>query len=330
MTVASTSRDRLLAELGVLLVVVCWAANFVVVKAAIGDLPSLVFTGLRYLLASLSLLLLLRWQAGSIRLPARELLISLGLGALGFGVYQVLWVSGLESITAGESALLVATSPIVVALVATALGVEALTPLKVVGIALSFVGTVLVIGAGTGLTLGASLVGDALTLGGTAAYATYTVLTAKAMRTIPPIPLTAWAVVGSTIVLVPLMLWQAATTPGWGLDLGGVLAIAYSGILAAGLANVLISHGVRLVGPTRVTVLQYGVPPLAVVFGAVALAEPILAGHVLGGLVIVLGVIVMRAGEPRGATPGSVARAARNAPDAPDATPADPGTSATA
>lgn len=297
--VVSTPRDRLAAELAILLVVLCWAANFVVVKAAIAELPPLVFTGLRYVLASIALLVLLRWRAGSVRIPRRDLAVSLALGALGFGVYQVLWISGLTTITAGESALLVATSPVIVAMVAAAIGVESLSLGRTVGVLVSFVGVAIVIGAGDELKLGASLVGDLLTLGGTAAYATYTAFTARAMRRIDVVPLTAWAVVGGTLVVVPLSVWQAATTPGLRIELPTVAAIAYSGILAAGLANVLISHGVRLVGPTRVTVLQYGVPPIAVVLGALFLAEPIRPGHVIGGVVIVLGVILMRTAGSR-------------------------------
>ena len=295
MTHPSTPRERRIAEIGVLLVVACWAANFVIVKAAIADVPALVFTGIRYVLASGSLLLLLRLRTGSMLIPRRDLAVALLLGALGFGVYQVLWISGLRTIAAGESALLVATSPVIVALVAAAIGVESLSLGKSLGVLVSFVGVALVIGAGGDLALGASLVGDLLTLGGTVAWAAYTAFTAKAMRRIDAVPLTAWAVVGGTLVVVPLAAWEAATGPAFSFSPASLAAIAYSGILAAGLANVLIAHGVRLVGPTPVTVLQYGVPPLAVVLGAVFLREEILPGHVLGGLVIVLGVIVMRA-----------------------------------
>ncbi|HET7725905.1 MAG TPA: DMT family transporter [Candidatus Limnocylindrales bacterium] len=295
MTHPSTPRERRIAEIGVLVVVLCWAANFVIVKAAIADVPALVFTGIRYVLASGSLLLLLRLRTGSMLIPRRDLGVALLLGALGFGVYQVLWISGLRTITAGESALLVATSPVIVALVAAAIGVESLSVGRSLGVLVSFAGVALVIGAGGDLALGASLGGELLTLGGTVAWSAYTAFTAKAMRRIDAVPLTAWAVVGGTLVVVPLAAWEAATGPAFSLGPASLAAIAYSGILAAGLANVLIAHGVRLVGPTTVTVLQYGVPPLAVVLGAVFLREEILPGHVLGGLVIVLGVVLMRA-----------------------------------
>ena len=59
---------------------------------------------------------------------------------------------------------------------------------------------------------------------------------------------------------------------------GIVLAILYSGILAAGLANVVVFHGVKLLGPTRITALQSLVPAMAVVLAAIFLGEPIRPG----------------------------------------------------
>jgi len=46
-TPAATNRDRLLAEFGVLVVMVFWAGNFIVVKGAIVILPPIGFTFLR-------------------------------------------------------------------------------------------------------------------------------------------------------------------------------------------------------------------------------------------------------------------------------------------
>ena len=48
---------------------VFWAGNFIVVKGAIGILPPIGFTFLRYSIATITLLILLRWREGAIRLP---------------------------------------------------------------------------------------------------------------------------------------------------------------------------------------------------------------------------------------------------------------------
>jgi drug/metabolite transporter (DMT)-like permease len=79
-----------------------------------------------------------------------------------------------------------------------------------------------------------------------------------------------------------------------GETLSVVLAIVYSGVLAAAIANVIVFNGVRLLGPTRVITLQSFVPPMAVVMAFVFLGEPIRPAQVVGGLIIVLGVAMTR------------------------------------
>ena len=78
-----------------------------------------------------------------------------------------------------------------------------------------------------------------------------------------------------------------------------VLAIVYSGVLAAAVANVVVFNGVRLLGPTRVITLQSFVPPMAVVLAFVFLHEPIRPAQVVGGLIIVLGVALTRRASVR-------------------------------
>jgi drug/metabolite transporter (DMT)-like permease len=292
--VRATSRERRLAEIGVLATVAIWSANFVVVKAAIGVLGPLSFTSLRYLVAAATLLAILRWRTGSLRWPAgfgRQLFL---MGAVGFGAYQVLWTLGLTQITAGDSALLIAASPVFVALLAGAVGMDRLSAPRLVGALIAFGGVAVVIAAGHGLSLGASLLGDALTLAAAAMWAVYTVSGARIMRVVDPLQATVWTVVAGAVVLAPLGAWELVTSPPASVPPGAVVAILYSGALAAGIANVFVFSAIRLIGPTRVTATQFLVPAGAVVLGAIVLDEPIGVAQVVGGAIIVLGVWLTR------------------------------------
>ena len=70
--------------------------------------------------------------------------------------------------------------------------------------------------------------------------------------------------------------------------------MAYSGLLAAALANVIVFDGVRLLGPTRISTIQALVPAMAVVLAYLFLGEPIRPAQVIGGAIIVLGVALTR------------------------------------
>lgn len=295
--VGGTGAERRAAELLVLLTVVIWSANFVVVKAAVDAIGPLTFTMARYVIAAITLFLLVRWRLGPVRPPARTALTLMGLGMLGFGGYQVLWTIGLTQITAGDSALIIAASPVLVALLAGAVGMDRLTPPKLLGALVAFTGVTVVVAAGHALSLGASLAGDLLTLGSAVLWAIYTVSATRMLRSVHPLQATAWAVLGGAAVLVPVGAVEMATSPTPAITAPVILAILYSGTLAAGVANVFVFNAIRLVGPTRVTVTQLLVPAGAVVLGAVFLSEPVGIAQVVGGAVIVLGVWLTRRPE---------------------------------
>ena len=71
----------------------------------------------------------------------------------------------------------------------------------------------------------------------------------------------------------------------------------------------------KLLGPTRVTALQFLVPALAVVFAAIFLGEPIRPIQLVGGAIILAGVALLR----RGSWPG------RQRPAGPRRWPGEPG-----
>jgi drug/metabolite transporter (DMT)-like permease len=286
-----------------------WAGNFIVVKGAVEILPPVGFTFLRYLVASMTVLLLLRWRTGSISLPRSDLLRICILGVVGFGCYQILWSTGIQTISAGDSALLIATTPVFTAVLAAMTGADSLSPMRLAGAVLSFVGVAVVIGSGPGFDLSASLIGDLLTLAAAMCWAIYTAFGSNVLRRHSPLKTTTWAVVAGTVFLAPLGLFQLGTVGiaggleaaiASGVLIGAVLAILYSGTMAAGVANVVIFHAIKLVGPTRITALQSLVPAMAVVLAAIFLGEPIRPGQVLGGIVIIAGVAILR----RGTLPG--------------------------
>jgi drug/metabolite transporter (DMT)-like permease len=291
---------------------VVWAANFIVVKDVVAILPPVGFTFLRYGLAAIALVGILRWSEGEIRLPRPETLRILVLGGLGFGLYQILWTVGLVSIPAGDSALLIAATPVFTAVIAVAIGTDTLDPAKAVGVGLSFLGVVIVIGAGVGIELSGSPIGFALTLAAALCWATYTAFGARVLRRRSPLVLTTWATIGGTLVLAPIGIGQLVAPGAFGPTQMAALpqivfAVAFSGLLAAAIANVVVFNGVRLLGPTRITTIQALVPAMAVVLAYVFLGEPIRLAQVVGGGIILLGVALTRRASQRVLARGTAA-----------------------
>lgn len=285
--------ERRLAEAACVGVMVLWAANFVVVKSTIPVLSPVGYAFVRFAVAGLVLLAVCRWREGSISIPRRDIVPLAGLGFLGFGVYQILWSTALASTSVGNSALLIGSTPVFTALVAAGIGADRLDRVKVLGVAIAF-GGVAVVAAGHGLTFGSGAIGDLLTLGAAVSWAFYVSLGAGVLRRFSPLRATAWTVTFGAVFLAPLGLWQLAGVEPAQVGPVQIGAIAYSGLLSSALGNVVVFWGISLLGPTRITNLQFLPPALAIVFAAIFLGDPILAGQVLGGAIIVGGVMLAR------------------------------------
>lgn len=281
-----------------------WAGNFIVIKSALDTMPPVGFTFLRFALASGILLLLLRWREGSLGLPRRDAGPILLLGVIGFGVYQMLWTTGLDGISAGDSAVLIAMTPVLTALVAVAAGADTLTPGKLAGSVLSFAGVAVVIGGAHGLDFSGPLLSYGLTLLAAACWAIYTSFAAPFLVRTSPLRTTAWATTAGTLFLAPFAAIQLSGVDPATIGPSVGLGVLYSGLLAAGLANVIVFHAVHLLGPTRVTAFQSLVPALAVVLAFLVLGEPIRLAQVVGGVVIVAGVLLTRASSRPGGLRG--------------------------
>jgi drug/metabolite transporter (DMT)-like permease len=272
---------------------VLWAANFIVVKAATEQIPPATFAFMRFGIAALTLLIVLRWREGSLRLPSRDVIPVLGLGALGFGLYQLLWSTALQDIPAGDSALLIASTPVLTALLAVYSGADTLTRAKLLGGLVSFAGVGLVIASGPGLAL-TSVIGSVLTLAAAVCWSIYTAFGAPILRRHSALRTTAWAMVGGSIVLVVPGSAQAMGVDWRSVDVNAWAGLAFAAFIPAGIANVIVFSAIRLLGPTRITAYQFLVPFIAVVMGAAFLAEPTRIEQILGGVVIVVGVVLTR------------------------------------
>jgi drug/metabolite transporter (DMT)-like permease len=272
---------------------VFWAANFIVVKAANEQIPPITFAFLRFAIAALTLLAALRWREGDVGLPRRDILPVVGLGALGFGAYQMLWATALQDIPAGDSALLIAATPVMTALLAVYSRADTLTPGKLVGSLVSFAGVAVIVASGAGLAF-TSLVGDALTLLAALCWSIYTAFGAPILRRHSALRTTAWAMVGGSLVLAVPGTAQAVGVDWASVDVNAWAGLAFSAFIPAGIANVIVFSAIRLLGPTRITAYQFLVPFIAVLMAAAFLSEPIRIEQLLGGAVIVLGVVLTR------------------------------------
>ena len=296
---AAASRPAL-ADLGMLLVALIWGVNFSVTKGAFASFPPLAFTGVRFGLASLLLVPLVRRLEGAEPLPGGALLRLIVLGVVGNTLYQLAWISGLERTTASNSALILAAMPTIVALMAVAFRLEPFRPKVVGGVLVASLGVVLVVAArGTGFST-ATMAGDGLTLASVFCWAGYTL----GLRTLPseisPLRVTmVTTIAGAPVLLLaglPQILamdWSAVGWEGWS-------ALAYSTVLSLLVAYLIWNRSVQVVGPSRTVIYMCLTPLVAVIAAALLLGERPRPLQAIGAVLILAGVVAtVRPPAPR-------------------------------
>jgi drug/metabolite transporter (DMT)-like permease len=279
--------------------VLTWAANPAAIKWALQYMEPLAFNALRFLIAAALPVAIVLARREKLRWRKGDGLKILGLGLLGHGIYQTLFIVGLDNTLAGNAALILSVNPAFVAMFGALLGYERIQRYAWAGIGLTLAGVGLVVlGSGKPLDLGSEMLGDLLILVVTMMWALYTVFSQRLLTRYSSVKLNALAMpVGAAFLLIVATPSLAATAPTLP-DIPGTvwLVLAASGILAVSLSYIIWYRGLQVLGATRTAVYANLVPVLAAIISYVFLGE-VLGWQFWTGMGLVLaGVTLTRFG----------------------------------
>ncbi len=289
---APPPRPPVSAVAGLLVVVLVWGFNFSVSKWALGQFPPLAFTAIRFALAAVLLAMALRWMEGPLVLPPGSLRRLALLGLIGNTGYQLMFISGLARTTATNSALVLASMPVMVAGLGALSRTEHLDRRSRTALLVAFLGVVLVIVHQGVRFSAATLGGDLLSLGAVLCWATFTLGVRRLHTPLSPLAITAWTLIlGTPLLLVagaPQLLtmdWSRITWLGW-------TGLVYSSALSLVVAYILWNRSVRQVGTNRTAIFACLTPIVATAAAALLLGERPGLVQVLGGAMVLGGVLL--------------------------------------
>ncbi|MDX8051011.1 DMT family transporter [Lentzea sp. BCCO 10_0798] len=196
---------------------------------------------------------------------------------------------GEKSTGAGIAGVLIGATPLLtLALATAALPTERATSRKAVGLALGFVGVVLLIGPWHE-SLG-SLSGRLACFGAAVSYAIGFVYVRKYLSPLglAPLSLAASQLVSAAVlqaVVTPFLAWRTPDFTG-----SVTLSIVLLGLFSTGLAYVLYFRLIGDVGATTASAVNYVVPVFAVLVSVLFLGEHVTWNLLAGGLVVLVGV----------------------------------------
>jgi drug/metabolite transporter (DMT)-like permease len=271
-----------------------WGAAFFFIHVAVAHVAPLTYVGLRLSIAAVGLLAWMRWKGEKLSLPlpvwGAILLLALLNNVVPFALFG--WAQ--QHIASGLASILNATTPIwgvVVAHIATS--DEKITPAKLIGVVVGFVGVATMIGPDL-LTSGESIVPQLACIAASLCYALAGVW-ARRFRPMGLKPLkvaTAQLLVGA-LVMTPVSLTVAEPWIGGSPSLAALGAITVLALACTALGYVLYFRLIDSAGATNATLVTLLVPPIAILLGALFLGEVLNGTQFLGFAFTALGLAVI-------------------------------------
>jgi drug/metabolite transporter (DMT)-like permease len=270
-----------------------WGASFLFIRIASPLLGPPVLAGLRIGLATITLSIIMR--ALRQRWPWahwRELLL---IGVLSVAMPFMLYAWAALYIPAGYSALLNTTAVAFGCIAGAWMKVDVLTPRKLLGCLLGFIGVAMVVRLGP-VTLSPQVLWAALACTGAAAcYGISTPLMKRAVTRIEPVAIAAGIHLWAAVLLAPAAAWgwpKAQFTPT------AVAAVAVMGIVTSALAYWMHLRIMRHISATASMTPAFMIPLFGVAWGHLFLNEPVSSGMLMGAALVLVATALVSGFNP--------------------------------
>lgn len=273
-----------------------WGSTYLAIRYAVETIPPLLTAGMRHTVAG-SILLAWAWARGY--RPKREHWIAgMAVGALYFliGHGSLHWAE--QYVGSGLAALLIATEPMFILVLAWATGQQRISRTSALGLGLGVVGVAILMASELGMK-GSTLLGVIAVLTGSLAWAGGVVLSAKVKLPTDALARTAVPLVcGAAMLLIAAGVTGEFHTVHWAaITLRSWLGLAYLIIFGSVVAFTAYTWLLQQCPPTLVATHTYANPVVAVLLGWLLAGELLNVRIVLASVAILGAVVLIRRGE---------------------------------
>lgn len=295
--------NRTLGVLALLGAILCWGPAPVITKLAIQEIPPYTYSFLRFFFAALLLLPFFLYQGHHKAIIKADLPKFLMIGLFGSGLNVIFFMSGLTRTTATSASAIFATVPLVNALAAFIFLREKPTSIRIMGIVIGLLGSLVValgptLFAGNGAVDG-DLLGNFLVVLSVFSWVAYVIFSKELLQRYTPLILTFISFVIGAISLFPLAYLELVQQPNWYMDTTtlGLLLIPYAIIFVSIAPFILYNWGMKQTSAFEAGMVLYLNPILATMFAIPLLGEKPTPIFLVGTSLILGGVFLASAYE---------------------------------
>lgn len=278
-----------------LLMIVGWAANYIAGKIALQSLPAVLLYGIRISMAAALMAPVYLWdrRRHAPTWTLRDLPLMVAIGIFGVSLNQFLFVVGLSRTSVAHAAIFANLSPFLVLLLASASGLEKLTPRKIFGVMVALGGVILLRVVDAAPRGQSTFLGDFFTFLGSLAFAIFTVLGKPTASRMGSIPVNTVAYVGGALLLAPVTIWQAAHFPLATVPWQAWLSVFYMALGPSVICYLIYYYALAHMEASRLSAFNYLLPVLATLLGVWTLGESITIWTIVAGIVIFSGIFMV-------------------------------------
>jgi drug/metabolite transporter (DMT)-like permease len=207
-----------------------------------------------------------------------------------------LWIqiTGLKYTTAANTGWIIGTAPIFIAVLGFIFLKEKLNLIKITGIAVAFIGLILLVGKGNPMNINlVKNVGDLLVLLSSFTWGVYSIINKKISLNYSPLMTILYLFILMALIIIPFNINQQAIDSINHLSTVGWISILFLGLLCSGVSYVIWAYSLREMESAKVGAYLYLEPFVTVLSAWLFLKEEITLVMLLSGLLIILGVYIV-------------------------------------
>ena len=293
---ASRRSDKIKVLLAFAAIYVVWGSTYLAIRYAVETIPPLITAGIRHTVAGG---VLMAWALARGYRPRREHWIA---GAIVGAFYFLICHGSLhwaeQHVNSGIAALLTATEPMFILLLAWASKQQKISRMSALGLAVGAIGIAVLTGGELSVK-GTSLLGLIAVLVGALAWAAGVVVSPKLKLPEEAIARTAVPLVcGAAMLLMTAGITGEFHSLHWSvISLRSILGLAYLIVFGSIVAFTAYTWLLQRCPPTLVATHTYANPVVAVLLGWLLASEPLNARIVLASVAILGAILLIRRGE---------------------------------
>lgn len=272
-----------------------WGMGPVVTKIGLEEISPFSLAFLRTLL-SLVILLPFVFLTNNHRVKKEDIKQLLIVGLFGSGLNAIFFLTGISKTSATAASSIFATVPLVNAVAASFILKEKPTLIRILGVGVGFLGSIIIaFGPALGKT-GASgdVFGNILIVGAVFSWVAYIIGSKQVLKKYPPVTVVAFSMISGVLVLFPLFIFDLITNPYQYSQIGtsGLISILYGGIINGVFSFLLFQFGMQYTSAFEAGIMIYLNPLITDIFAVALLGEKLSQIFIIGSILILCGVFL--------------------------------------